>query len=41
MKTINDIEISKEHLNNEKYNFQKNLIEKLDLISSDFNQEIM
>lgn len=41
MKTINDIEITKEHLKNEKYNFQPKLTEKLDLISSDFDQQII
>ena len=41
MKTINDIEITKEHLTNEKYNFQSELTEKLDLISSDFDQGIV
>lgn len=41
MKTINTIEITEEHLKNEKYNFQQELTEKLDLISSDFDQEIV
>lgn len=41
MTTINDIEITEEHLKNEKYNFQPELTQKLDLISSDFNQEIV
>lgn len=41
MITINDIEITEEHLKNEKYNFQPELTEKLDLISSDFDQEIV
>lgn len=41
MITINDIEITEEHLKNEKYNFQPELTERLDLISSDFDQEIV
>ena len=41
MITINDIEITEEHIKNEKYNFQPELTEKLDLISSDFDQEIV
>lgn len=41
MRTINEIEISEEHLKNEKYNFQPKLTKKLDLISSDFDQEII
>lgn len=41
MKTINEIELSEEHLKNEKYNFQPRLTKKLDLISSDFDQEII
>lgn len=39
MKTINEIEITEEHLKNEKYNFQPKLTKKLDEISSDFDQE--
>lgn len=41
MKTINNIEITEKHLKNEKYNFQPELTEMLDLISSDFDQEIV
>lgn len=41
MRTINEVEISEEHLKNEKYNFQPKLTKKLDLISSDFDQEII
>lgn len=41
MKTINEIEITEEHLKNEKYNFQPELTKKLDEISSDFDQEII
>lgn len=41
MKTINDIEITDEHLENKNYKFQPKLTKKLDDISSDFNQEII
>ena len=41
MKTIKDIEITEDHLKNEKYNFQATLTKKLDEISTDFNQEII
>lgn len=41
MKTINEIEISKEQLGNEKYNYQPNLTLKLDELKGDFNQEII
>lgn len=41
MKTIKDIEITEEHLKNEKYNFQPVLTKKLDEISTEFNQEII
>ncbi len=41
MKTINEVEITEEHLKNEKYNYQPILTKKLDSISSDFDQEII
>lgn len=41
MKTINDIKITEEHLRNEKYNFQPKLTAKLDVLSSDFDQDII
>lgn len=41
MRTINDTEITKEHLQNTKYDFQPKLTSKLDLISTDFDQEII
>lgn len=41
MRTINDIEITDERLENQNYNFQPKLTKKLDDISSDFNQEII
>lgn len=41
MTTINDIDITEEYLNNEKYNFQPVLTKKLDSISTNFNQEII
>ena len=42
MRTIdNNIEITEEHLQNKKYNFQPKLTQKLDSLSSDFNQEII
>lgn len=41
MKTINEIEISEEHLRNKKYDFQAKLTHILDSISSEFNQEII
>lgn len=41
MKTIQDIEITKEHLSNKKFKFQYNLTTKLDAIATDFNQEII
>lgn len=41
MKTLNEIEISKEHLRNEKYNFQPKLTLKLDELNTNFNQEIV
>lgn len=41
MKTIHEVEITNEHLRNEKYNFQPKLTEELDAISTDFDQEII
>jgi len=41
MKTIDNVEITDEHLKNKSYNFQPKLTKKLDLISSDFDQEII
>lgn len=41
MKTLNEIEITEEHLKLEKYNYQPRLTAKLDELNKDFDQEII
>lgn len=41
MKTINDIEITSQNLENENYKYQPKLTEKLDKINSDYDQNIL
>ena len=41
MKTLNEIEITEEHLKLKKYNYQPKLTAKLDELNKDFDQEII
>ena len=41
MKTLNEIEITEEHLKLKKYNYQPKLTAKLDVLNKDFDQEII